>query len=141
MPTDLPESSLNPDQDYRSAVQRLIAAQWVEVWEIVPHVLASDDPEHVREVRVASRHLWATMDAGIGCFSPRSYRPLHPITKRIAAATGDIRDCDVQIDALRAFRKNHSDPSDRISGRRGLKLDPDASLAANAVLSCLRPCL
>lgn len=110
MATQPPAPNLDPDQDFRSAMQRLIAARWVDVWKLAPRVLKSNDPEHVHELRVASRRLRAAMDVGQDCFPPRGYRPLHRVARRITAVTGEIRDCDVQLNALRDLRKQATKP-------------------------------
>lgn len=106
MPTRLPESEAGPD--FRSAMQQLIATRWEEVWTNLPRVLDSNDPKHLHELRVASRRLRAAMDVGAGCFPVSVYRPLHKSAKRITSATGEVRDCDVQLKALRGARKKGS---------------------------------
>ncbi len=108
MPTRLPKESVNPDQDYRTTIQELIAARWIDVWKIAPQVLASDKPSSLHELRVASRRLRAAMDVGAACFPVAAFRPLHKIAKRITSATGELHDCDVQLKALRSSRKKSS---------------------------------
>src|SRR5680860_1655553 len=110
MPNRSPAANPDPNRDFRSAIQRLIAARWVDIWKIAPRVQTLNDPEHLHELRVAARRLRAAMDVGVECFPAASYRPLHKIAKRIGSATGELRDGDVQIRALRAARKKASKP-------------------------------
>ena len=96
--------AIDPEQDYRSAMQALIARRWGDVWRAVPVALAGDDIEGVHDVRVASRRLRAAMDVAVGCFSPSWYRPLHDAAKAITGALGEVRDRDVLLEALAAER-------------------------------------
>ncbi|HEV2108841.1 MAG TPA: CHAD domain-containing protein [Thermomicrobiales bacterium] len=97
--------ALDPDQDYRSAMQALIATRWAAVWEAVPVALAGEDPEGVHDVRVASRRVRAAMDVATDCFPKPWYRSLHRTAKEITRALGDVRDRDVLLEALATERK------------------------------------
>jgi CHAD domain-containing protein len=94
------EVELEPDQSYRSAMKKLIAARWGAVWEAVPAAIAGEDIEGVHDVRVASRRLRAAMDVATGCFPESWYGPLHAIAKEITGALGEVRDRDVLLDYL-----------------------------------------
>lgn len=99
------DPALDPDQDYRSAMQALIAPRWAAIWETVPVALAGEDPEGVHDVRVASRRVRAAMDVATDCFPTGWYRSLHATAKEITKALGDVRDRDVLLDALQTRRK------------------------------------
>lgn len=98
------ERTLDPGQDFRSAMRALIAHRWGEVWRAVPAAVAGDDIEGVHDVRVASRRLRAAMDAAVDCFPASSYKLLHRGAKEITGALGEVRDRDVLIEALQAER-------------------------------------
>ena len=93
-------SSLDPNQSYRSAMAKLIAHRWADVWKAVPVALAGEDIEGVHDVRVASRRLRAAMDVAVGCFPADWYDPLHRTAKEITGALGEVRDRDVLLDVL-----------------------------------------
>lgn len=99
------ERTLDPGQDFRSAMRSLIAHRWGELWRTVPTALAGDDIEGVHDVRVASRRLRAAMDAAADCFPAGWYRPLHRGAKEITGALGAVRDRDVLLEAFRAERE------------------------------------
>jgi CHAD domain-containing protein len=96
--------NLDPNQDYRSAMRALIGARWAELWEAVPVALEGTDPEGVHKVRVASRRLRAAMDVATESFPKPWYRTLHKTAKQITGALGDVRDRDVQLEALGKLR-------------------------------------
>ena len=98
------EGTLDPSQDFKSAMRRLIAERWGAVWRAVPVALAGDDIEGVHDVRVASRRLRAAMDVAVDCFPADWYRSLHAVAKEITGALGEVRDRDVLLAALTAER-------------------------------------
>jgi len=99
----------DPDQDYCDAMRDAIATHWAAVWKAVPAVIASDEPEAVHKVRVASRRLRAAMDVAPACFPRKWYRPLHKTAKAITRALGEVRDRDVLLEALARERDGASD--------------------------------
>lgn len=99
------ERTLDPGQDYRSAMRDLIAHRWGELWRAVPAAVAGQDIEGVHDVRVASRRLRAAMDAAVDCFPAGWYRPLHRTAKEITGALGAVRDRDVLLEAFGADRE------------------------------------
>lgn len=103
-PAKTRDVDLDPQQDYRSAMQALIAARWETVWDTIPAALAGDDPEGVHDVRVASRRLRAAMDVAADAFAKRWYRSLHRTARAITTALGDVRDRDVMLEALHKER-------------------------------------
>lgn len=106
------ESDLDPEQSYRSAMRKLIAARWGAVWKAVPVAIAGEDIAGVHDVRVASRRLRAAMDVAIGCFPDSWYRPLHLVAKEITGALGEVRDRDVLLEHL-TKQRNASAPGER----------------------------
>ncbi|CAA9556528.1 MAG: hypothetical protein AVDCRST_MAG87-1240 [uncultured Thermomicrobiales bacterium] len=101
------------DRGYREAMRDAIGTQWRSVWKPIPAVIASEDPEAVHKVRVASRRLRAAMDVGVDAFPRKWYRPLHKTAKRITRALGEVRDRDVMLEALARERKRSTGPERR----------------------------
>lgn len=99
-PTGAQRTDRDPEQDYRAAMQSLIADRWALVWNAVPAALSGDDPEGVHDVRVASRRLRAAMDVAADAFPKRWYRSLHQSAKAITRALGEVRDREVMLEAL-----------------------------------------
>jgi len=81
-------------------MRETIAAQWAVTWKALPAVIASDDPEAVHALRVASRRLRAAMDASTSCFPRKWFRPLHRQAKAITRSAGAVRDSDELLPAL-----------------------------------------
>lgn len=102
---------VQPDADYRPAMETLIGARWHNLWKALPAVISNDDPDAVHDVRVASRRLRAAMDAAVSIFPPKWFHPLHKLSKEITRALGDVRDRDVLLASLRAERKD-ADPGE-----------------------------
>ncbi len=99
------EQTLDPGQDFRSAMRELIGHRWGEVWRAVPVAIAGEDIEGVHDVRVASRRLRAAMDVAVDCFPAGWYRSLHRTAKEITSALGAVRDRDVLLVAFGAERE------------------------------------
>lgn len=98
-----------PDEEFRAAMRDIIATRWVAVRDAIPAALADKDPEGVHEVRVASRRLRAAMDVAVDCFPVRWYHPLHRNAKLLTSALGGVRDRDVTLAALAAWRERATD--------------------------------
>ena len=97
----IPNTMLDSQQSYRSAMRELIAQRWGAVWAALPAALTGDDIEGVHDVRVASRRLRAAMDVAVDCFPSSWYRPLHRTAKAITSALGGVRDRDVLLESFR----------------------------------------
>jgi CHAD domain-containing protein len=102
---------LNPEEPFCSVMRKLIAVRFGTVWKTIPAAVAGDDIEGVHDVRVASRRLRAAMDVAVDCFPAEWYRPLHKEAKKITSALGEVRDLDVQIEAL-AFQRLNTPPEE-----------------------------
>jgi CHAD domain-containing protein len=105
-------SRLDPDMPFREALRALIHERWEQVWQAIPVAIEGVDPEGVHDVRVASRRLRAAMDVATEAFPAGWYRPLHRTAKAITSELGEVRDRDVQIAYLEAYREG-APPGDR----------------------------
>ncbi len=104
-------AELAPEDQFCSAMSKLIATRYETLWKTMPAAIAGDDIEGVHDVRVASRRLRAAMDVAVACFPSDWYRPLHKNAKAITSSLGAVRDLDVQIEAL-SFQRLNSPPEE-----------------------------
>jgi CHAD domain-containing protein len=93
-------------QPYGVAMQTLIADRFDTLWKAEPAARAGDDPEGVHQMRVASRRLRAAMDVAADVYPKKWFARLQKSVKQMTDVLGDVRDCDVQLEALRAQRES-----------------------------------
>ena len=93
-------------QPYGVAMQTRIADRFATLWQAEPAARAGDDPEGVHQMRVASRRLRAAMDVAADVYPKKWFARLQKSVKQMTDVLGDVRDCDVQIEALRAQRES-----------------------------------
>ena len=96
---------LQPDDQFRDAMQEMIGKQWQTFWLALPDEETIDDPETIHKVRVASRRLRAAMDISVDAFPQGWYRDLHKVARQTTGAFGGVRDADVQIGELQQLGK------------------------------------
>jgi len=63
-------------------------------------ILKNEDVEAVHKMRVASRHLRATLDAYESCCQPKTFKKLNKRIKKLADRLGTVRDTDVMLQGL-----------------------------------------
>lgn len=63
-------------------------------------ILKNEDIEAVHKMRVASRHLRATLDAYELCCQPKTFKKLNKCIKKLADRLGTVRDTDVMLQGL-----------------------------------------
>jgi CHAD domain/Ppx/GppA phosphatase family len=63
-------------------------------------ILKNEDVEAVHKMRVASRHLRATLDAYESCCQPKIFKKLNKRIKTLADRLGTVRDTDVMLQGL-----------------------------------------
>jgi CHAD domain-containing protein len=68
-------------------------------------VRAGEDIEYLHRMRVASRRLRAALPVFASCFPSRKYARWLTDIRRITRVLGDARDADVQIAALKKYRR------------------------------------
>jgi CHAD domain-containing protein len=126
------------DLAYGEAMRMLIYERWQAVWEEIPVAIEGTDPEGVHDVRVASRRLRAAMDVATGAFNSAWYKPLHRVAKEITGELGEVRDRDVQIEYLTAYRQR-AQPGDQPGIDRLLaRLEVERDNARRAMLDYLQ---
>jgi CHAD domain-containing protein len=79
------------------AARRALTVRLEVVRDYLPLAVqhADDDPEHVHQLRVASRRARAALDIFSACLPPRVYRSAKKRLRRIRQAAGEARDWDV----------------------------------------------
>lgn len=93
-------------QPYGDAMRARIADRFDTLWQAEPAARAGDKPEGVHQMRVASRRLRAAMDVAVDIYPKKWFTRLHKNVKQMTDVLGEVRDCDVQLDALRAQRQD-----------------------------------
>jgi triphosphatase len=66
---------------------------------------AGDDPEELHDMRVASRRLRAALDAFGVCYGGRKFKQIERQTQELTGALGDVRDRDVLLARMAAYRE------------------------------------
>jgi CHAD domain-containing protein len=87
-------------------------------------VRAGEDIEYLHRMRVASRRLRAALPVFASCFPSRKYGRWLTDIRRITRVLGDARDADVQIAALKKYRKQFVKKMEHVPG--GKKPGDDA---------------
>jgi CHAD domain-containing protein len=123
-------AGLDAATPYRLGMGRIIEQRFDEMMAFKAGTLLGRDPEALHDMRVASRRLRAAMDVSVECF-PRRYLYYHRTVKELTDQLGGVRDCDVQREALTAYRDTR--PSDERAGVNRLLRDLRAEREARRV--------
>ena len=81
-------------------------------------VRAGEDIEYLHRMRVASRRLRAALPVFVSCFPQKKYARWLADIRRITRVLGDARDADVQIAALRKYRKKLVKKQETVQGEK-----------------------
>jgi CHAD domain-containing protein len=99
--------TLTAEQPYAQAAKAIIAERSEGVFALRPkEVLDLRDIEGVHAMRVATRRLRAALEVFGPCLAPKQRRRAHNEVKALAAALGERRDRDVQLDLLARLQKD-----------------------------------
>ncbi|HLT18558.1 MAG TPA: CHAD domain-containing protein [Thermomicrobiales bacterium] len=88
---------------YARAMGRLIEERFDMMMSYRDGTLDGSDPEDLHQMRVWSRRLRAAMDVATDCF-PNRYKFFHRRIKELTDVLGEVRDFDVMIEELSAYR-------------------------------------
>jgi CHAD domain-containing protein len=96
-------TGLKPDMPLDQAARNVLAVRLGIVREWLPKVIqeADRDPEHVHQLRVATRRADAALRIFRCCLSSRAYRAARARLRTIRRAAGEARDWDVFLIDLR----------------------------------------
>jgi CHAD domain-containing protein len=98
---------LRAEQTYGEAAQSVLAARSSDVFAHGrERVLDPSRAEGVHKMRVASRRLRAALEIFAPAFPQKRLRTTLAEVKLLAAALGERRDCDVQIELLESLRED-----------------------------------
>ncbi|HUB75900.1 MAG TPA: CHAD domain-containing protein [Solirubrobacteraceae bacterium] len=97
---------LSPEQLYGDAGRMVVAARSRELFAHAGAVLDLDQPERVHKMRVATRRLRAGLEVFAQALDRRRVRGALSEVKALAAALGERRDCDVQLELLASLRRD-----------------------------------
>lgn len=90
-------------QDYAQAMGRLIEERFDMMMSYRDGTVDGSDPEDLHQMRVWSRRLRAAMDVSKDCY-PKRYKFFHRRVKQLTDVLGGVRDYDVMIEELSAYR-------------------------------------
>ncbi len=108
------------DDPLSEAGRKILRLHMLRMLAAEPGVRAGRDPEHVHKMRVATRRMRAAWRVFDGAYRPRFARRYVDELRTVAAALGGVRDQDVQLERLNAFRTGEDSPT-------GAGLDPLAA--------------
>jgi CHAD domain-containing protein len=103
-----PLTGLRLDLPYDEAGRRVVDVRSRELFSYVEGVLDLNEPEHVHQMRVATRRLRASLEVFAAAFPAAAHRTVLAEVKALAAVLGERRDCDVQLEILHKLRANVS---------------------------------
>lgn len=98
-----------PPQRFCDAAANAIMPRLAEMYAHEEGTRAGEDPEHLHDMRVASRRLRAAMNIFAACFPDRAYAPLARAAARVTRALGAVRDDDVLLGTLAEYRAGISE--------------------------------
>jgi len=116
-PPAAPAPGLRADDPWPEAGRKLLCFNLARVLARVPGVLVDEDPEEVHAMRVAARRMRAVWRVFGDGFDRETRRHYQGELRAIGAGLGGVRDLDVQIGILDAYRQ-------RRSSRQRAGLDP-----------------
>jgi CHAD domain-containing protein len=95
-------SGLTADTPLADAARRVLTVRLELVRDLLPPALheAEDDPEHVHQLRVATRRARAALDIFADCLPPKAYKRAKRELRDLRRAAGEARDWDVFLLAL-----------------------------------------
>lgn len=96
------------------AARRVLTVRLGVVYEHLPKAMrqSDEDPEHVHQLRVATRRAGAALDIFALCLPDKDYKKARKTLKRIRRAAGEARDWDVFLAGLPA-KEGRSDHRQR----------------------------
>ena len=94
----------SPPERFCDAAADAIMPRLAEMYAHEEGTRAGEDPEHLHDMRVASRRLRAAMSTFAPCFPKRAYAPLSRAAARVTRALGAVRDDDVLLGTLVEYR-------------------------------------
>src|SRR6516165_2489416 len=95
-------SGLTADTPLADAARRVLTVRLELVRDALPPALheAEQDPEHVHQLRVATRRARAALDIFADCLPPKAYKRVRRELRDLRRAAGEARDWDVFLLAL-----------------------------------------
>jgi CHAD domain-containing protein len=100
-PRDVP--GFDCDERFAAAAARVVRVRAAEVFAHSKGVLDTEEIDHLHDMRVATRRLWAALEVFEACFPQKRHRKALKKVKRLADALGERRDRDVELEFLADF--------------------------------------
>jgi CHAD domain-containing protein len=108
------EQQPEPDDTMAEAGRKILRAQLEVMLKNEADVAADEDIEAVHDMRVATRRMRSVFRLLGNQYKPRTVREFELFLKRLAAALGSVRDLDVLLEELRAYRETISEDAAQV---------------------------
>lgn len=91
---------ISPEDSMAEAGRKAIFDNFIQMLEHEAGSRVGEDIEEIHKMRVATRRMRSLFNLLSAYYRPKSTRPHVKILKKVARTLGDVRDMDVQIEAL-----------------------------------------
>ena len=108
-----------PSMELEAAGRLLLHQQLAQILVNEHGVRKSHSVEYVHDMRVAIRRARAAIELCRSAYAPHTLDPYEKSLKRLGRALGNVRDFDVALANLRAFRRNQ--PEEQHKGIQGIR--------------------
>jgi CHAD domain-containing protein len=109
-------SGLTADTPLAGAARRVLTVRFELVHDCLPPAIheAEEDPEHVHQLRVATRRARAALDVFADCLPSKAYKKARRRLRKLRRAAGEARDWDVFL--LTLAERQHKCPAKQRPG-------------------------
>jgi CHAD domain-containing protein len=104
---------LNPDQDLRTCLSKILQTRFDEMISHEKGTLDGSDIENLHDMRVSSRRVQAVLKVFQAAFPGGEFKKQYKVIQRIKDELGEVRHFDVFIYALEEYRNKMSDRENR----------------------------
>ncbi len=104
---------LNPNQPLDVSLQKILRTRFGEMISFEQGTIDGSDIEALHDMRVASRRVQAVLKIFRAAFPRKKFKKEYIEIRSLIRALGEVRDFDVLIDKMEAFRKTQNSPDPR----------------------------
>lgn len=104
---------LNPTQPLDVCLEKILRTRFGEMISFEQGTIDGSDIEALHDMRVASRRVQAVLKIFRSAFPKKKFRAEYIEIRSLIRALGEVRDFDVLIDRMEAFRKAQAAPDTR----------------------------
>ncbi len=99
------DAAFGPKTQFRQAAAMVLTERLDALMEHEAGTRVGEDPEELHDMRVASRRLRAALDAFGVCYGGKEFKQIERQTQELTGALGDVRDRDVLLARMTAYRE------------------------------------